>query len=85
LTFQRRDWRVPLTAINGALETMLSLLPANDPDAAKFLSVLQKNVRRINYLVSDLLLATRKPEIKISGFLVVIILRKWPVFLRPFS
>jgi signal transduction histidine kinase len=69
LTFQRRDWRVPPTAINGALETMLSLLPANDPDAANFLSILQKNVRRMNYLVSDLLPATRKPEMKIPGFL----------------
>jgi two-component system phosphate regulon sensor histidine kinase PhoR len=46
---------VPLTAINGALENMISLLPANDPDAAKFLTILQKNVRRMNYLVSDLL------------------------------
>jgi two-component system, OmpR family, phosphate regulon sensor histidine kinase PhoR len=49
------ELRTPLTAINGALETMLSLLPANDPDANKFLSILQKNVRRMNYLVSDLL------------------------------
>ena len=46
---------MPLTAINGALETMISLLPANDPDANKFLTILQKNVRRMNYLVSDLL------------------------------
>ena len=46
---------MPLTAINGALETMISLLPVNDPDANKFLTILQKNVRRMNYLVSDLL------------------------------
>ena len=33
----------------------MSILPATDQDAAKFLTILQKNVRRMNYLVSDLL------------------------------
>ncbi len=49
------ELRTPLTAINGALETILSILPATDRDAARFLNILQKNVRRMNYLVSDLL------------------------------
>jgi two-component system phosphate regulon sensor histidine kinase PhoR len=49
------ELRTPLTAINGALETILNILPARDQDAAKFLNILQKNVRRMNYLVSDLL------------------------------
>jgi len=49
------ELRTPLTVINGALETLLAILPATDQDAAKFLTILQKNVRRMNYLVSDLL------------------------------
>jgi two-component system, OmpR family, phosphate regulon sensor histidine kinase PhoR len=49
------ELRTPLTAINGALETLLVLLPATDQDTAKFFTILQKNVRRMNYLVSDLL------------------------------
>jgi len=49
------ELRTPLTVINGALETILAILPATDQDATKFLTILQKNVRRMNYLVSDLL------------------------------
>jgi two-component system, OmpR family, phosphate regulon sensor histidine kinase PhoR len=49
------ELRTPLTAISGALETILTLLPATDQDAVKFLTILEKNVRRMNYLVSDLL------------------------------
>jgi two-component system phosphate regulon sensor histidine kinase PhoR len=49
------ELRTPLTAITGALETIETILPATNQDAAKFLAILQKNVRRMNYLVSDLL------------------------------
>jgi two-component system phosphate regulon sensor histidine kinase PhoR len=48
------ELRTPLTAISGALETLEGFIPA-EGDAQKFLSILQKNVRRMGYLVSDLL------------------------------
>ena len=49
------ELRTPLTAITGALETLQTILPVTDQDVAKFHAILQKNVRRMNYLVSDLL------------------------------
>jgi two-component system phosphate regulon sensor histidine kinase PhoR len=48
------ELRTPLTAISGALETLEGLIPA-EGDTRTFLGILQKNVRRMGYLVSDLL------------------------------
>ncbi|MBI5583631.1 MAG: PAS domain-containing protein [Deltaproteobacteria bacterium] len=48
------ELRTPLTAISGALETLESVCPA-EGDTRRFLGILQKNVRRMVYLVSDLL------------------------------
>ncbi len=48
------ELRTPLTAISGALETLEGIIPA-EGDTRKFIGILQKNVRRMGYLVSDLL------------------------------
>jgi two-component system phosphate regulon sensor histidine kinase PhoR len=48
------ELRTPLTAISGALETLEGIIPA-EGDVRKFMTILQKNVRRMSYLVSDLL------------------------------
>lgn len=48
------ELRTPLTAISGALETLEGIIPA-EGDTRTFLGILQKNVRRMGYLVSDLL------------------------------
>jgi two-component system phosphate regulon sensor histidine kinase PhoR len=49
------ELRTPLTSISGYVETLLSLAPGDPPELQRFLSVIQKNVRRMNLLVSDLL------------------------------
>jgi two-component system phosphate regulon sensor histidine kinase PhoR len=48
------ELRTPLTAISGALETLEGLI-SEQGDAARFLGILEKNVRRMSFLVSDLL------------------------------
>lgn len=48
------ELRTPLTAISGALETLEGLI-SEQGDAGRFLGILEKNVRRMSYLVSDLL------------------------------
>ena len=49
------ELRTPLTSISGYVETLLSLSPKDPPELQRFLSIIQKNVRRMNLLVSDLL------------------------------
>ena len=49
------ELRTPLTAISGALETLEGQIPSDLEGARPFMSILQKNVRRMGYLVSDLL------------------------------
>jgi len=49
------ELRTPLTSISGYMETLLSLTPADPPEFQRFLSIIQKNVKRLNLLVSDLL------------------------------
>ncbi len=49
------ELRTPLTSISGYVETLLSLSPTDPPEFQRFLSIIQKNVRRMNFLVSDLL------------------------------
>ena len=49
------ELRTPLTAISGALETLEGVIPPGLEEAQKFMAILQKNVRRMGYLVSDLL------------------------------
>jgi two-component system phosphate regulon sensor histidine kinase PhoR len=49
------ELRTPLTSINGYVETLLSLAPSEPPEMKRFLSIIQKNVKQMNFLVSDLL------------------------------
>ena len=49
------ELRTPLTSINGYVETLLSLAPEDPPEIKRFLSVIQKNVKQMSFLVSDLL------------------------------
>lgn len=49
------ELRTPLTSIMGYVETLFSLAPDEPPEIQRFLSIIQKNVRRMNLLVSDLL------------------------------
>lgn len=49
------ELRTPLTSINGYVETLLSMVPPEPPEIKRFLSIMQKNVKRMNFLVSDLL------------------------------
>jgi two-component system, OmpR family, phosphate regulon sensor histidine kinase PhoR len=49
------ELRTPLTSIGGYVETILSLAPNEPPEIRRFLSIIQKNVTRMNLLVSDLL------------------------------
>jgi two-component system phosphate regulon sensor histidine kinase PhoR len=49
------ELRTPLTSINGYVETLLSLAPEDPPEIRRFLSVIQKNVNQMSFLVSDLL------------------------------
>ncbi|MGC1403900.1 MAG: ATP-binding protein, partial [Thermodesulfobacteriota bacterium] len=49
------ELRTPLTSISGYVETLLSLSPKDPPELQRFLSIIQRNVRRMNLLVSDLL------------------------------
>ena len=49
------ELRTPLTSINGYVETLLSIAPSEPPEIKRFLSIMQKNVKRMNFLVSDLL------------------------------
>jgi two-component system phosphate regulon sensor histidine kinase PhoR len=49
------ELRTPLTSITGYVETLLSLAPNEPPEMQRFLSIIQKNVSRMNLLVSDLL------------------------------
>jgi two-component system phosphate regulon sensor histidine kinase PhoR len=49
------ELRTPLTSISGYVETLLSLAPSDPPEFQRFLSIIQKNVNQMNFLVSDLL------------------------------
>jgi two-component system, OmpR family, phosphate regulon sensor histidine kinase PhoR len=49
------ELRTPLTSINGYVETLLSLASEDPPEIKRFLSVIQKNVKQMSFLVSDLL------------------------------
>ncbi|MEW6188295.1 MAG: ATP-binding protein [Thermodesulfobacteriota bacterium] len=49
------ELRTPLTSISGYVETLLSLDPNEPPELRRFLSIIQKNVGQMNFLVSDLL------------------------------
>ena len=49
------ELRTPLTSISGYVETLLSLAPSDPPEFQRFLSIIQKNVKQMNFLVSDLL------------------------------
>jgi two-component system phosphate regulon sensor histidine kinase PhoR len=49
------ELRTPLTSISGYVETLLSLVPDQPPELRRFLSIIQKNVGQMNFLVSDLL------------------------------
>jgi two-component system, OmpR family, phosphate regulon sensor histidine kinase PhoR len=49
------ELRTPLTSINGYVETLLSLVSENPPEIKRFLSIIQKNVKQMSFLVSDLL------------------------------
>ena len=49
------ELRTPLTSIGGYVETLLSLVSSEPPEIQRFLSIIQKNVRQMNFLVSDLL------------------------------
>jgi two-component system, OmpR family, phosphate regulon sensor histidine kinase PhoR len=49
------ELRTPLTSINGYVETLFSLVSENPPEIKRFLSVIQKNVKQMSFLVSDLL------------------------------
>ena len=49
------ELRTPLTSIGGYVETLLSLVSPEPPEVQRFLFIIQKNVRQMNFLVSDLL------------------------------
>ncbi len=49
------ELRTPLTSINGYVETLLSLVSNDPPEFKRFLSIIQKNVKQMSFLVSDLL------------------------------
>ncbi|MBI4765794.1 MAG: HAMP domain-containing protein [Deltaproteobacteria bacterium] len=49
------ELRTPLTSINGYVETLISLVPDDPSEIRRFLSVIQKNVKQMGFLVSDLL------------------------------
>ncbi len=49
------ELRTPLTSISGYVETLFSLAPPDPPELHQFLSIIQKNVKRMNLLFSDLL------------------------------
>jgi two-component system, OmpR family, phosphate regulon sensor histidine kinase PhoR len=53
------ELRTPLTSISGYVETLLSLVPSEPPEIKRFLSIIQKNVKQMNFLVSDLLDLTK--------------------------
>lgn len=50
------EMKTPLTAINGAVETLLSGALINSRDAEKFLMMIKNNAERLNAIVNDLLL-----------------------------
>jgi len=50
------EMKTPLTAINGAVETLLSGALRNSQDAEKFLTMIKNNSERLNAIVNDLLL-----------------------------
>jgi two-component system phosphate regulon sensor histidine kinase PhoR len=49
------ELRTPLTSLRGYIETLLSLAPGEPPEIKRFLSIMDKNVKRINQLVTDML------------------------------
>ena len=49
------ELRTPLTSISGYVETLLSLSSLEPPEVQRFLSIIEKNVKQMNFLVSDLL------------------------------
>jgi two-component system phosphate regulon sensor histidine kinase PhoR len=49
------ELRTPLTSVSGYVETLLSLAPPDPPELQRFLTIIQKNVKRMALLVSDLL------------------------------
>ena len=49
------ELRTPLTSVSGYVETLLSIAPADPPELQRFLTIIQKNVKRMTLLVSDLL------------------------------
>lgn len=55
VTNASHELRTPLTSINGYIETLLSLAPPEPPEIQRFLAIIQKNVKRMNSLLADLL------------------------------
>jgi two-component system phosphate regulon sensor histidine kinase PhoR len=49
------ELRTPLTSIGGYVETLFPLVSSDPPEVQRFLSIIQKNVKQMNFLVSDLL------------------------------
>jgi len=60
------ELRTPLTSISGYVETLLSLAPAEPPEIRKFLTVIQKNVKQMSLLVSELLDLAKLDQQEIS-------------------
>jgi two-component system phosphate regulon sensor histidine kinase PhoR len=60
------ELRTPLTSISGYVETLLSLAPAEPPEIRKFLAVIQKNVKQMSLLVSELLVLAKLDQQEIS-------------------
>ena len=60
------ELRTPLTSISGYVETLLSMAPAEPPEVRKFLTVIQKNVKQMSLLVSELLDLAKLDQQEIS-------------------